>query len=181
LADLTLPDAHSGLDAPREGAAHGDACGCAHARARADSAGTALHDAEVRCRDEKLRLTPMRRQVLETLLATHRPLSAYELIEQLGPQNGRMIAPITVYRALDFLLEAGFVHRLESRNAFIACPSSHRPGDVVVFLICDQCGGVDEAVSHELRQALDHVAAAQDFRPKTQFIEVAGACAHCRD
>lgn len=139
-----------------------------------------MADAETSCRERHLRLTPIRRQVLEALHASYRPVSAYDLIEQIGPQNGRMLAPITIYRALDFLLEAGFVHRLESRNAFIACPSRHEPGDLVVFMICDRCGGVDEAVSDELRKALGRLSNAHGFSPKAQVIELAGACSHCQ-
>jgi Fur family zinc uptake transcriptional regulator len=139
-----------------------------------------MADAETACQERRLRLTPIRRLVLEALHATHRPVSAYELIEQLGPQNGRMLAPITIYRALDFLLDAGFAHRLESRNAFIACPSRHEPGDLVVFMICDRCGGVDEAVSDELRRALTKLSGSHGFNPKAQVIELAGSCAHCQ-
>ncbi|MFO1151477.1 MAG: transcriptional repressor [Alsobacter sp.] len=155
--------------------------GCAHAHARATDAPAALEAAEASCRERGLRLTPVRRQVLEALHATHRPLSAYEIIERVGPQDGRMLAPISIYRALDFLLEAGFAHRLESRNAFIACPAHHAPGEVVVFMICEHCGGVDEAVSDDLRAALSRLADENGFQPATQFIELAGACAHCKD
>jgi Fur family zinc uptake transcriptional regulator len=155
--------------------------GCAHAHARAEDAPAALESAEASCRERGLRLTPIRRQVLEALHATHRPLSAYEIIERVGPQDGRMLAPISIYRALDFLLEAGFAHRLESRNAFIACPAHPAPGEVVVFMICEHCGGVDEAVSDELRGALARLAGEHGFQPATQFIELAGACAHCKD
>ena len=86
----------------------------------------------------------MRRRVLEALLASHAPLGAYELIDRLAEQGARP-APITIYRALDFLREQGLVHRIESRNAFIACVHNHASGDPVVFLICEKCGAVGEA------------------------------------
>lgn len=176
---VRLDEAHGhGPDAGPEHAP--EDCGCAHVHDRRERAPEALREAEEACRTQNLRLTPIRRQVLEALHATHRPVSAYELIDQLGPQNGRTLAPISVYRALDFLQEAGFVHRLESRNAFIACPAQHRPGDVVVFMICDQCGGVDETASDDLRKALGALAAQEAFVPRTQFIELAGTCAHCQ-
>ncbi|GGH32403.1 transcriptional repressor [Alsobacter metallidurans] len=127
-----------------------------------------------------MRLTPIRRQVLDALYATHRPMSAYDLIDRLAPHEGdKRPAPITVYRALDFLLDNGFVHKLESRNAFIACPFRHAPGDLVVFMICEQCGGVDEACSDELRGALTHLAQIQGFSPRANILELAGRCAHC--
>ena len=82
-------------------------------------ASAAIAHAEVLCAARAQRLTPMRRHVLEALLDSHRPLGAYEIIERLG-RHGRP-APITVYRALDFLRDNGLVHRIESRNAFVAC------------------------------------------------------------
>lgn len=107
-------------------------------------------------------------------------MSAYDLIDRLAPHEGdKRPAPITVYRALDFLLDNGFVHKLESRNAFIACPFRHAPGDLVVFMICEQCGGVDEACSDELRGALTHLAQIQGFSPRANILELAGRCAHC--
>lgn len=173
-----------GIEAnPGHGAHHHDRHGpddCAHAQARAARAPAALKAAEESCRQRGLRLTPIRQQVLEALYATHRPLSAYDIIDQIGPRDGRRLAPISIYRALEFLLNGGFVHRLESRNAFIACPGAHAPGEVVVFMICEHCGGVDEAVSDALHLALSHVSRAQGFSPSSQFIELAGACAHCR-
>src|SRR5215472_4772220 len=87
-----------------------------HARCSAD----AMAHAEALCTERGERLTPMRRRVLETLAASHRPLGAYEIIDRLADSAPRP-APITVYRALDFLLANGLVHRIESRNAFIAC------------------------------------------------------------
>jgi predicted transcriptional regulator len=82
-------------------------------------ASAAIAHAEVLCAARAQRLTPMRRHVLEALLDSHRPLGVYEIIERLA-RHGRP-APITVYRALDFLRDNGLVHRIESRNAFVAC------------------------------------------------------------
>src|SRR6266852_9126627 len=87
-------------------------------------ASDAIAHAEAICAARKERLTPMRRRVLEALLASHQPLGAYELIDRLAVRTARP-APITVYRALDFLREQGLVHRIESRNAFIACVHNH--------------------------------------------------------
>jgi Fur family zinc uptake transcriptional regulator len=79
----------------------------------------AIAHAEAACIAREERLTPIRRRVLEALLASHAPLGAYELIDRLANAGARP-APITIYRALDFLREQGLVHRIESRNAFIA-------------------------------------------------------------
>ena len=96
-------------------------------------ASAAIAHAEVLCAARAQRLTPMRRHVLEALLDSHRPLGVYEIIERLA-RHGRP-APITVYRALDFLRDNGLVHRIESRNAFVACVHNHGGDDLIVFLI----------------------------------------------
>ena len=90
-------------------------------------------------------------QVLEVLLSSHKPLGAYEIIDR-GAQSGSRPAPITVYRALDFLIENGLAHRIESRNAFIGCVHQHADDDLVVFLICERCGEVGEASSRRSLQ-----------------------------
>src|SRR5262245_62725555 len=109
-------------------------------------ASEAIAHAETICATRRERLTPIRRQVLEALLTSHQPLGAYELIDRLSVRGARP-APITIYRALDFLREQALVHRIESRNAFIACVHSHESTDPVVFLICAMCGSGSEAAS----------------------------------
>ena len=115
---------------------------------------------------------------MAALLASHQPLGAYEIIERVGP-NGARPAPITIYRALDFLREQGLVHRIESRNAFVACVHTHAVGDLVVFLICERCGAVGEASSPEVAATLKSAAQAVGFAPKSPVIEISGICTHC--
>ena len=109
----------------------------------------AMAQSEAFCRARGARLTPIRRRVLEALHGSDKPLGAYDLVEMLGSQ-GRRMAPITVYRALDFLIEQGLVHRLASRNAYIA--SSNVSGDrtTTAFLICEGCGDVNEIASPDV-------------------------------
>jgi Fur family transcriptional regulator, zinc uptake regulator len=135
--------------------------------------------AEAICAKRNERLTPMRRRVLEALLASHAPLGAYELIDRLSVRGARL-APITIYRALDFLREQGLVHRIESRNAFIACVHNHETGDPVVFLICEKCGAVGEAASAAVADTIKSASRAAGFTPKTPVIEISGICAHCK-
>ena len=97
--------------------------------------------AEALCAERGQRLTPIRRRVLGALLASHKPLGAYEIIDRMAPRGPRP-APITAYRALEFLRQNGLVHRIESRNAFIACVHNHAAGALVVFLICERFGAV---------------------------------------
>ncbi|HXQ84301.1 MAG TPA: Fur family transcriptional regulator [Xanthobacteraceae bacterium] len=142
-------------------------------------ASAAIAHAEAQCAARTQRLTPMRRQVLETLLASHKPLGAYEIIERLEHKNRP--APITIYRALDFLRENGLVHRIESRNAFVACVHNHGGDDLVVFLICERCGAVGEAPGGGVAEALKTSSRLAGFSPKSPLIEIAGICSHCRD
>jgi len=136
--------------------------------------------AEEQCANRGQRLTPIRRQVLEALLASHKPLGAYELIDRLAEAGARP-APITIYRALDFLMENGLVHRIERRNAFIACIRHHHDGEEpVVFLICERCGAVGEASSAAVAEKLTAAARAAGFTPKSPVIEVTGICKHCK-
>jgi Fur family zinc uptake transcriptional regulator len=165
--------------------AHGhDHHGCDHARDHAARAPIALQQAADLCKARGERLTPIRQQVLSALYATHRPVSAYELIESIdrGSHDGaepKKLAPVTIYRTLDFLIAQGLAHRLESRNAFIACPLHHAPDDLVIFMICESCGGVDEVCSEQLGQALNDVTGHHGFKPQMRVIELAGTCAHC--
>jgi Fur family zinc uptake transcriptional regulator len=146
-----------------------------HARCAID----AIAHAEAICAERKERLTPVRRRVLEALLASHKPLGAYELIDRLA-EHGARPAPITVYRALDFLREQCFVHRIESRNAFIACVHHHATGDPVVFLICERCGAVGETAGVALADTIRNASRVAGFTPKTPVIEIFGTCAHCK-
>lgn len=157
---------------------HGDAAGCC--AGHAIPAGETLARAEETCRQRGLRLTPQRRAVLAVLAEAKRPLGAYDIIEELRPGGGRGPAPIVIYRALDFLRENGFIHRLESLNAFIACPHRHGSGEKVVFLICEACQHVEEAVAAPLSEALTRLAQGHGFAARRQVIELAGTCRHCQ-
>ena len=154
----------------------GGACCAGHAV----PADTLLDAAEDHCRRLRLRLTPQRRAVLDALARARGPLGAYDLIEALRPDGARGPAPIAIYRALDFLKENGFIHRLESLNAFIACPHHHARGEKVVFLICETCRHVEEATAKPLDAALAGLARDHEFTAARQVVELAGTCRNCR-
>src|SRR5258708_2218622 len=145
-----------------------------HGRCAAD----AIHHPERVCEGRAQKFTPIRRQVLGALLSSHRPLGAYEVIDELAKSMPRP-APITVYRALDFLMENGLVHRIESRNAFLACAHDHDAAAMVAFLICDHCGSVGEIPPPPVAQSLNAAARALGFAPKLSLVEIAGTCAQC--
>jgi len=146
-----------------------------HDRCTAD----AITHAESVCADRSQKFTPIRRHVLGTLLGSHRPLGADEVIDQLAKTMPRP-APITVYRALDFLMENGLVHRIESRNAFLACAHDHGSAAMVAFLICDRCGAVGEVPATKVAQSLNDAALTTGFVPKLSVVEITGTCAHCQ-
>ena len=146
-----------------------------HARCSAD----ALAHAETLCAERGERLTPMRRRVLEILAGSHKPLGAYEIMDKVA-HKGTRPAPITIYRALDFLRENGLVHRIESRNAFVACVNNHRSDALVAFLICERCGAVGEAPAVAAAQSLAAAARSAGFTPTLSVIEITGTCSHCR-
>ena len=129
------------------------------------------------CEQRGVRLTPLRAQVLELIAAAGRPVKAYDLLDRMKGEKGSS-APPTVYRALDFLLEQGFIHRLESINAFVGC---HHPQvqHSVPFLICDRCQSAWELEDEAIAKQLDRQAKAQGFAPRAQTIEVHGLCAAC--
>ncbi len=127
---------------------------------------------------QQLKLTPLRRRVLEEIAAVHRAVGAYDILERLAAKGPRL-APISVYRALDALVAAGVVHRLESRNAFFACHRAHAGRSRQLILICDGCGAVAEVAAEAIVTTIAAAAAAEGFKARSALIEVAGACAHC--
>jgi Fur family zinc uptake transcriptional regulator len=138
-----------------------------------------ISHAEQVCRERAQKFTPIRREVLQALASSHRPLGAYEVIDALAKSMPRP-APITVYRALDFLMANGLVHRIESRNAYLACAHDHDAAAMVAFLICERCGSVGEIPAAPVAQSLSAAARASGFVPKLSVVEITGTCAHCQ-
>lgn len=136
--------------------------------------------AELRCAERGERLTSARLTVYEVLCASDRPLSAYELIALLAERQNRRIAPTTVYRHLDFLMRLGLVHRLESAHAYLPC---NHPGQAheSQYLVCSDCGHVDEIESRRLGTLLNKIADQHGFRPENAVVEVKGLCGSCAD
>ncbi|WP_437270102.1 zinc uptake transcriptional repressor Zur [Stutzerimonas balearica] len=140
---------------------------------------SALAEADSLCLRQGVRLTALRRRVLELVWQSHRPLGAYDILATLSEQDGRRAAPPTVYRALDFLLENGLVHRIASLNAFIGCSHPERPHQGQ-FLICRNCHTAIELEQASIAEAIESAARTVDFAVETQTVEVVGLCAPCR-
>lgn len=139
----------------------------------------ALRSARQICRANGARLTALREQVLIKVWQSHKPLGAYAILELLAADGQGHPAPPTVYRALDFLLEHGLVHRLSSLNAYIGCDSPGEPHDSQ-FLICRHCQTTVEVAAEPVSKALAHCAAARDFAIHHSSVEIVGACPHCQ-
>ena len=105
----------------------------------ASCAAAALEQAEKICERDGLRLTPIRRQVLEIIWSSHEPSRAYDILAELSRRSGRQITPPTVYRTLDFLQKARLIHRIESQNAFVGCanPADDKPEAAVAAFAPD--------------------------------------------
>lgn len=136
----------------------------------------ALSLAEKLCRERGVRLTPLRRRVLELIWEDHRAVKAYDLLGRIQPL--RSAKPATVYRALEFLLAQGLIHKLESQNAFIGCGCGDRPHRVLL-LICTGCGKVAELPAPGVMAAVTDALEQVGFLPQQQAIEIAGLCAEC--
>ncbi|MCK7593344.1 transcriptional repressor [Pseudomarimonas salicorniae] len=131
------------------------------------------------CEERGLRLTELRERVLRLVAEEGKPIKAYDLLERMRDLQGP-VAPPTVYRALDFLLEGGFIHKLQSINAFVGCHHPHTHHQVP-FLICDRCQEAIELEDEQISSLLTQRAKALGFQPAGQTLEVHGVCAACRE
>lgn len=140
----------------------------------------ALTQARSLCSQRQVRLTPQREQVLRLVWASHKPVGAYQVMDSLSQQSGKTVAPPTVYRALDFLLEQRLIHRINSLNAFVGChsPGHNHPGQ---FLICRQCGVAQELDSQRLSQPARQLAEASGFTVEALALELTGLCPLCQE
>ena len=138
----------------------------------------AVASAEKLCASRGLRFTPLRRRVLELVWSSHKPVGAYALLDQLRDE-ALGSAPPTIYRALDFLIEHGLIHRIERMNAFVGC--SH-PGETHrgFFLICGECGNAEEMESAGVADSIAASANRRGFAARDMTLEVTGTCADCR-
>lgn len=138
----------------------------------------ALAAADTLCAERGVRLTPLRRRVLELVWQSHRPVKAYDLLDQLRDRQQRA-APPTVYRALEFLRNEGLIHRLESLNAFVGC-GDPRHAHTGQFLICRGCEAVAELSDPEITRLIAERAQGLGFHLGTQTIELEGLCPGCQ-
>jgi Fur family transcriptional regulator, zinc uptake regulator len=130
------------------------------------------------CARRGLQMTPLRQSILAILGESPAPLGAYAIIEALSKREGKPIAPPTVYRTLEFFLEHGFVHKIESRNAYAPCEHIGHPHQSVL-LLCEKCGRSDEIEDLALARALQETADRVGFLARRRMIELVGLCRDC--
>ena len=135
-----------------------------------------LKEAETLCEERGGKLTPLRRKVLTLLLEAEGPAKAYDLLEHIGEDGAAK--PPSVYRSLDFLLEMGLAHKIESLNAYVAC-GHWKHGHAAVFLICDKCGTAGELHANDSVKKLTQEVESVNFRLRSAVIEIHGMCAAC--
>lgn len=152
---------------------HIHSASCAHTPAQR------VAEAEALCKASGARFTDMRRTVYSFLLGLHAPISAYDLLAALQKALKRNLAPPTVYRALDFLLEQGLIHRLETTHAYMVCDHPAEAHESF-YLVCSECGKTQEVDDPAIGALLLEKATALGFVPAKPVIEVQGLCAKCR-
>ena len=138
---------------------------------------TALSTASQLCTERGVQLTSIRQQVLELIWVDHHAVKAYDLLERIKPLQSAA-KPATIYRALDFLREQGFIHRVESLNAFIGC-CNLKTVHQQLLLICKQCQNVEERHADAVMQALAQELQNANFVAHSKAIEIQGICADC--
>ena len=148
------------------------ACGCAH-----DPATWAARVEEA-CRRDGVQVTPLRKRVLDIFSESAAPLGAYAILEALSRREGKQVAPPTVYRTLDFLIERGFVHKIESLNTYAPCEHLGHPHHGMLA-VCESCGRSEEIEDEDVMRAVAKTAARAGFAPARVMVEVKGVCRRC--
>jgi Fur family zinc uptake transcriptional regulator len=138
----------------------------------------ALKSAEKICKERELQLTAIRKRVLELIWERHAPIGAYAILGSLKKGEGAL-APPTVYRALEFLLDAGLIHRVDALNAFIGCESPEHAHSGLL-LVCSSCSRVEEIEDPGLARLVGQKAQDAGFTAQPQPFEIKGQCAKCR-
>jgi Fur family zinc uptake transcriptional regulator len=123
-------------------------------------------------------LTRNQKLVLDAISQAGRPVSAYDILDDIRPHGIR--SPVQVYRAIKKLIEDGSIHKVESLNAFVLCvgPHAHDRG-TAILAVCQQCGRVTEFCDDTVDRRLAEWASHERFQIETTSIEVNGRCADC--
>ena len=136
---------------------------------------------ETACLTRGVQMTALRREVVGIFAEAEQPLGAYAIIQKLSAVQNRIVAPPTVYRTLDFLVENGFVVKIESRQAYVACDHiGHDHDHHGIVFSCGKCGRTVEIDSHAVDHEIAAIAAKLGFKIERKVFEVDGICADCK-
>ena len=137
-----------------------------------------IEAADRHCQQQGVKLTALRRQVLELVLSYTGVVKAYQVLADLQKQRG-IAAPPTVYRALDFLVAAGLLHKVDALNGYIVC---HHVGcsHEGLILVCGDCGRVEELDATPVLDVLRQQAGGVGFAISQQNLMLTGRCEACR-
>ena len=138
-----------------------------------------IQEAEQYCQENGLNFTPVRRKVLEILLQKNTAIGAYEILDLLR-EAGFKNQPPVAYRALEFLVQNGFAHKIEQLNSFIGCMhpgKDHSPA----FMICRNCDSVSEEEALTRNFSVSQIASKAGFTVEKAVIEAQGLCHSCAD
>ena len=137
-----------------------------------------IHRVEEICKSNKLGLTEIRKLVFEIIVKNNKPIKAYEILDKISNINNKPSHPPTVYRAIDFLIENGFVHKLNSINSFVGCfhPKAHKE---CYFLICKKCNIYQECCDDSLKDRISKTAIHNNFVISNTTLEIEGHCLDC--
>jgi Fur family zinc uptake transcriptional regulator len=138
-----------------------------------------LQLAAAACERTGSELTAVRRSVLQLILESKAPSTAYQLLDRLSATRKKGVAPPTIYRALDFLVDHRLVHKLERLNAFVPCIEPGHHDHPAAFLICHACGAVEEVEDPAVAEAIAAVARDRGFAARRSIVEIEGVCAAC--
>tara|TARA_B100001248_G_scaffold180359_1_gene137194 strand:- start:1034 stop:1489 length:456 start_codon:yes stop_codon:yes gene_type:complete len=137
----------------------------------------ALKKAEIICNKKGVKLTKLRQKVLTLILKNHGYVKAYDLLNDLK-KNYASAKPPTVYRSIDFLMEHGFIHKIQSLNAFVGCSHPEEHEDCY-FLICKECKNIEECCSNTVKKVLTSTSGKNNFSPNQVTLEITGICQDC--
>ncbi|UNU72698.1 transcriptional repressor [Moraxella nasovis] len=144
-----------------------------------------LLEAKLVCQNRGVRFTPLREEVYELILQAEKPIGAYELIDALQEKrrqenpDSKRIAPPTIYRSLDFLLEEGLIHQLSSISAYVPC-CHPRSQHAAAFLICQECHSVEECSNLPVSGIMNFATNDASFVVNHAMIELKGICRDCQ-
>tara|TARA_B100000035_G_scaffold142462_1_gene121259 strand:- start:2071 stop:2529 length:459 start_codon:yes stop_codon:yes gene_type:complete len=136
-----------------------------------------LKKVETICKQKELKLTKLRHRVLKLIWKSHSYVKAYDLLEELKKIDPAAKPP-TIYRTLDFLIENGFIHKIQSLNAYIGCahPNEHKE---CYFLICKKCQNIEECCSEKIDKVVTSTIVKNNFKPNQVTLEISGVCQEC--